>query len=134
MIYLDSSALLKLIVEEPESAALLVWLADRPEIPVASSELARVEVLRACRRIAPSALPIARELLSGLDLVPLSGSVVDVAAELEGETLRSLDALHLASALAVRTALEAFVAYDTRLQSGAAAAGLPTTAPGIPGK
>ncbi|MGA2837625.1 MAG: type II toxin-antitoxin system VapC family toxin [Acidimicrobiales bacterium] len=132
MIYLDSSALLKLIVDEPESAPLAEWLAERPESAVASSELARVEVLRACRRVAPSALPTARELLSGLDLVPLSGSVIDMAAELEGETLRSLDALHLASALAVRTALEVFVAYDTRLQSGAAAAGLPTTAPGVP--
>jgi hypothetical protein len=130
VIYLDSSALLKLIFDEPESAALAAWLVERPEAPVASSELAKVEVLRICRRVQPSAVPTARELLSGLDLVPLSGSVVDVAAELEGETLRSLDALHLASALAVRTALEAFVAYDTRLQSGAVAAGLPTTTPG----
>ena len=133
MIYLDSSALLKLIVDEPESEALAAWLADRPEVPMVSSELARVEVLRACRRLAPSALPTARALLSGLDLVPLSGPVVDAAAELEGETLRSLDALHLASALAVRTALEAFIAYDTRLQAGAGAAGLPTNAPGVLG-
>ena len=130
MIYLDSSALLKLIVAEPESAALAAWLAGQSDVPVASSELAKVEVLRACRRVAPSAVRLARELLSGLDLVPLSGAVVDVAAELEGDTLRSLDALHLASALAVRTALTAFVAYDTRLQLGAAAIGLPTIAPG----
>ncbi len=98
MIYLDSSALLKLIVDEPETAVLAAWLADRPEVPVESSELARVEVLlaRGAQRIAHRT-----RALSGVDLVPLSGSVVDVAAELEGETLRSLDALHLASALAV---------------------------------
>ena len=130
MIYLDSSALLKLVVAEKESAALGAWLVDQAEVPVASSELAKVEVLRACRRVAPNAVDLARDLLSGLDLVPLSSSVIDVAAELKGDALRSLDALHLASALAVRTALTAFVAYDLRLQAGAAVAGLPTIAPG----
>ncbi|MEI6454129.1 MAG: type II toxin-antitoxin system VapC family toxin [Actinomycetes bacterium] len=130
MIYLDSSALLKLIVEEPESATLAAWLAEYLGVPVVSSELARLEVLRACRRVAPLALSRARELLSGVDLVPLSGPVIEAAAELEGESLRSLDALHLASALAIKATLEAFVAYDSRLQSAAAAAGLPTSAPG----
>ena len=130
MIYLDSSALLKLVVAERESAALAVWLVEQADVPVASSELAKVEVLRACRRVAPNAMDLARDLLSGLDLVPLNSSVIDVAAELKGDALRSLDALHLASALAVRTALTAFVAYDLRLQAGAAAAGLPTIAPG----
>lgn len=130
MIYLDSSALLKLIIIERESSALAAWLAERSDVPVASSELAKVEVLRACRRVAPNAVHLARAVLSGLDLVPLSGSVVDVAAELEGDTLRSLDALHLASALAVRTALTAFVAYDMRLQLEAVATGLPAISPG----
>lgn len=130
MIYLDSSALLKLVVAERESAALAAWLVEQADVPVASSELAKVEVLRACRRVAPNAVDLARDLLSGLDFVPLSSSVIDVAAELEGDALRSLDALHLASALAVRTALTAFVAYDLRLQAGAAVAGLPTIAPG----
>ncbi len=130
MIYLDSSALLKLVVAERESAALAAWLVEQADIPVASSELAKVEVLRACRRVAPNAVELARDLLSGLDFVPLSSSVIDVAAELEGDALRSLDALHLASALAVRTAMTAFVAYDLRLQAGASAAGLPTIAPG----
>gem|GEM_PF-6214760 len=90
MIYLDSSAFLKLIVDEPETAALGMWLTDRSGIPVSSSELARVEVLRACRRRAPSALLTARQLLSSLDLIELSGVVEDMAAELEGSTLRSL--------------------------------------------
>jgi len=130
VIYLDSSALLKLIIIERESSALAAWLAERSDVPVASSELAKVEVLRACRRVAPNAVHLARAVLSGLDLVPLSGSVVDVAAELEGDTLRSLDALHLASALAVRTALTAFVAYDMRLQLEAVATGLPAISPG----
>ena len=84
MNYLDSSALLQLIDAEGESAALAAWLAAQPDVPVVSSELAKVEVLRVCRRVAPTAVRLARELLSGLDLVPLSSSVVDVAAELEG--------------------------------------------------
>ena len=130
MIYLDSSALLKLVVAERESAALAVWLVEQADVPVASSELAKVEVLRACRRVAPNAMDLARDLLLGLDLVPLSSSVIDVASELKGDAFHSLDALHLASALAVRTALTAFVAYDLRLQAGAVEAGLPTIAPG----
>ena len=132
MIYLDSSALLKLVVAESESSALGAWLVEQADVPVASSELAKVEVLRACRRVAPDALDLVRSLLAGLDFVPMSSSVIDVAAELEGDSLRSLDAIHLASALAVRTALTAFVAYDLRLQAGAAVAGLPTMAPGAP--
>jgi uncharacterized protein len=130
VIYFDSSALLKLIIIERESSALAAWLAEQSDVSVASSELAKVEVLRACRRVAPNAVHLAREVLSGLDLVPLSGSVVEVAAELEGDTLRSLDALHLASALAVRSALTAFVAYDARLQLEALATGLPAISPG----
>jgi predicted nucleic acid-binding protein len=130
VIYLDSSALLKLVVAERESAALAQWLMERADVPVASSELAKVEVLRACRRVAPNALGLARNLLSELDVVPLSSSVIEVAAELNGDTLPSLEALHLASALAIRTALGAFVAYDLRLRAVAAEAGLPAIAPG----
>jgi predicted nucleic acid-binding protein len=131
LIYLDSSALLKLVVAESESSALTAWLVEQADVSVASSELAKVEVLRACRRLAPRAVDLARGLFAGLDLVPIS-SVIDAAADLEGDSLRSLDAIHLASALAVRTALTAFVAYDLRLQAGAAMVGLPTIAPGAP--
>ncbi len=80
MIYLDSSALLKLIFEEPESAALEGWLSSRGSVPKVSSELARVEVLRASRRISPDTVPAAVTMLSQLDLVPLSGGVIEHAA------------------------------------------------------
>ena len=132
MIYLGSSALLKMVVAESESSALGAWLIEQADVPVASSELAKVEVLQACRRVAPDALDLARGLLAGLDFVPMSSSVIDTAAELEGGSLRSLDAIHLASALAVRAALTAFVTYDLRLLAGAAVAGLSTMAPGLP--
>jgi predicted nucleic acid-binding protein len=132
VIYLDSSALLKLIFAEAESEALADWLgAGTPAGALVSSELARVEVLRGCRRADPATLPAARSLLAGLDLIPISGDVVDHAAEIEGTLLRSLDAIHLASAAVVRTALATFVTYDHRLGEAAAAAGLAVTAPGV---
>ena len=129
MIYLDSSALLKLLHDEAESAALADWLAARAGTPVVSSELAKVEVIRACRRIDPGTLTEAGTLLAGLDLIPLSGTVVDAAADVGATTLRSLDAIHLASALSIRTELSAFVAYDHRLADAAASAGLDPLAP-----
>jgi len=130
VIYLDSSALLKLVFCERESDTLQDWLVSRAGVPTVSSELAKVEVLRSCRRIDPSGLADARSLLGQLDLVPLAGAVVDRAGEVEGPGLRPLDALHLASALLLGTDLDAFVAYDVRLLRAAAQAGLETHQPG----
>ncbi len=130
MIYLDSSALLKLLHEEAESQALADWLTARAGTPLVSSELAKVEVLRACRRINPATLTEATRLLAALDLIPLGGAVIDQAAEVGDTTLRSLDALHLASALSIQAEVSDFVAYDRRLAEAANAAGLRLLAPG----
>jgi uncharacterized protein len=130
VIYLDSSALLKLLHDEVESVALADWLATRTGTPIVSSELAKVEVVRACRRIDPTTLTEATALIAGLDLVPLSGAVIDEAANVGGTTLRSLDAIHLASALSIQAELSAFVAYDHRLAEAASTAGLELLAPG----
>lgn len=130
MIYLHSSALLKLLFQEPESNALQDWLTARPGVPVVSSEMAKVEVLRATRRINASALADARSLLGQLDLVPLPGAVVSRAGDLDHVSLRSLDALHLASALTLGADLTALVAYDHRLLEAAALEGLETAQPG----
>lgn len=130
MIYLDSSALLKLLYEERESAALDEWLSAQSDVPVVSSELAKVEVVRACRRINPDALPEARALLAGLDLIPLTSDVLDEAAGVGDTLLGSLDAIHLASALSIRADVSAFVAYDLRLGDAAAVAGLVSVRPG----
>jgi predicted nucleic acid-binding protein len=130
VIYLDSSALLKLLFEEAESDALALWLSARSELPKVSGELAKVEVLRASRRIDPDTVPAARVLLSQIDLIPLAGAVVEQASQLRGDTLRSLDALHLASALALGSDLSTFVVYDRRLASAASDAGLDTVQPG----
>lgn len=130
MIYLDSSALLKLLHEEAESAALAAWLAARAGTPVVSSALASVEVTRACRRVNAVALPAAKALLAGLDTIPLTGAVIDEAADVGDTMLRSLDAIHLASALSIRSDLSSFVAYDHRLGDAATAAGLDLVTPG----
>jgi uncharacterized protein len=130
VIYLDSSAVLKLVYEEAESAALADWLTARAGTPVLSSELAKIEVVRACRRLDAAALPTATALLAGLDLMAISGPVIDRACDLGEPLLRSLDAIHLASALTLREDLEAFVAYDLRLTSAAASAGLEPLTPG----
>ena len=131
MIYLDSSALLKLLFEEHESPALEEWLTPRAATAKVSSEVAKVEVLRACRRMDPDSLPAAMTMLGQLDLVPLSGAVVELAAHAGDTSLRSLDALHLASALVLGTDLTAFIAYDRRLFAAASDAGLETVQPGV---
>lgn len=130
MIYLDSSALLKLVFEEAESAALERWLRDRDESARVSSELARAEVLRATRRIDPGASATAREVVEQLDLVPLSGRVVEQASDIGPPELRTLDAIHLVSALSISDEISALVAYDHRLQDAARTAGLPVAHPG----
>ena len=132
MIYLESSALLKLVRREIETDALRDWLADRPDQPAATSELGRVEVLRAARRVGGRALAEARALVDDIDLVPLHRAVQDLASEVGQATLRTLDALHLASALLLADVLSDFVAYDQRLLEAAHALGLPARSPGSP--
>lgn len=130
MIYLDSSALLKLVRGESETEALHAWLNLRPELPVVTSELGRVEVLRAARRVGGRVLTEARVLVADLDLVPLGRAVQDLATDIGEPLLRTLDALHLASAVLLSEELTAFVAYDHRLAGAAQAAGLVVATPG----
>ena len=131
MIYLDASAVLKLLLEEPESAALESWITAQAGAPMVTSILAKVEVLRACRRLNAEALPAATALLAELDLIPLTTDVIDHAAEVGGPLLRSLDAIHLASALSIGVDLAAFVCFDRRLLEAASAAGLEAVHPGV---
>jgi predicted nucleic acid-binding protein len=130
VIYLDASALMKLVRREAETEALREWLDLRPEQPLVTSELARVEVLRAARRVGEPVLAEARAVVGDLDLIPLDRAVQDVACDIGNPLLRTLDALHLASALLLGDALSAFIAYDHRLVEGARAAGLAVAAPG----
>ncbi len=123
---------MKLIREEEETVALSEWLDTQADAPVVTSELGRVEVLRASRRAGSEVLAEARAVVADLDLVPLDRGVQDLAAEIGGPLLRTLDALHVASAALLRGELTVFVAYDYRLVSAAKASGLPTASPGQP--
>jgi len=130
VIYLDSSALMKLVRREAETDALSEWLDRRGDQPVVTSELGRVEVLRAASRIGGQVLAEGRAVVADLDLVPLDRAVQDVACDIGDPRLRTLDALHLASALLLGEGLTALVVYDRRLAGGARAAGLVVASPG----
>lgn len=129
MIYLDSSALVKLAVTEPESQALRGWLAEHHDDPRISSDLARVEVVRAVMRSQPTALLQAQRVVSRLHLLLIGPELLATAASLQPPEVRTLDAIHLAGALLLRNKLRAFVCYDERLSRAADAAGLPLAAP-----
>jgi uncharacterized protein len=130
VIYLDSSALVKLALTEPESAALVEWLGERAGQPLVSSALHRAEVPRAVWLAEPGALPRSYRVLRRVARVTLSLDVLDNSATLPPRGLGPAQAIHLASALAVRKDLIAFVAYDERLLAAAAEAGLPVANPG----
>lgn len=129
MIYFDTSALVKLVFDEAESGALAEWLTLRADVPKVSSDLSTIELLRTCRRVDEGAVEGAVLLLGGIDLLPIDRAIVEKAATLIPTELRSLDAIHLASALSVKTNLTALVAYDVRLCSAAAEAGIEVVSP-----
>jgi predicted nucleic acid-binding protein len=127
VVYLDSSAVVKLVIAEPESAALRGYLRREPQR--ATCALARVEVLRAVRHHGPAALTRARRLLQRLTLVQLDDELLEAAAMLDPGGLRSLDAIHLAAAQVFGDELTAVVTYDQRMASAAGLVGVTVTAP-----
>lgn len=131
MIYFDSSALVKLVIAEPHSEALVDFVADRATTPQVSSELAVTELRRTLLRIAgpPAADAKANEVLSGLILLPVTRNVLEYAAALPGKHLRSVDAIHLASALRLRSGLTEIVTYDVRMADAAREAGVAVATP-----
>lgn len=129
MIYLDSSALVKLALTEPESDALARWLAERADQPLVSSALHRTEVLRAIWRAEPGALPRGQRIIRRIGRVALSQEVLENAATLPPGGLSVAGAIHLASALIIRRDLVSFVAYDKPLLDAAREAGLPVDSP-----
>lgn len=131
MLYLDTSALVKLVRREPETDALADWLDARESAPWVSSTLIEVELPRAIRRTDPARLPDVPALVSRISRYEVDEVVRAAAAAYPDPTVRSLDAIHLATGHAVFGArLTAFVAYDQRLLDAAGALGLPVIAPG----
>jgi predicted nucleic acid-binding protein len=142
MIYFDTCALIQLVRADRHSEALGRFIDARPDVRWFVSELAKAELARALRRtnhddkgkiIDPARLSAeleyAERLWDNVDIIPVSSRVLIDAGALEHPFLRTLDAIHLASAATLRAGLSAFVTYDKRLASAAAEAGLPVAAP-----
>ena len=129
MIYLDSAAVVKLVHAEAESPALRDWLDERAETGWISSVLTEIESFRALARYAPEAISRLPAVLDQIDLIELEPPVRILAQTAKPATVRSLDAIHLGTALHARPALTSFVTYDKRLLDAARAVGLPTNSP-----
>lgn len=127
MLYVDGSALAKLLLPESESDALRAYVNDRGR--VASSVIVGVEVRRAVRRVRPDLREDVERVLAALVQVELAAAILMTAAALDPPEVRSLDAIHIASALALGDELEAVVTYDARMAEAARAAGLRVEAP-----
>jgi hypothetical protein len=129
MIYLDSAAVVKLAHAEQESRALRDWLGERAETGWTSSVLTEIESFRALARYAPDAVSRLPAVLDQIDLIDLSPPIRILAQTARPATVRSLDAIHLGTALHTRASLTSFVTYGKRLLDAAQAAGLPVDAP-----
>ena len=127
-LYLDSSAFVKLVVEEAESAAVRTFLASHSARRV-SSALLRTESLRSVRHLGSDAMVTVRDGLRRVDLIGIDDRILDAAGTLEPQVLRTLDAIHLATAMAVGDDLEAIVTYDERMVDAARMSGLATATP-----
>jgi predicted nucleic acid-binding protein len=127
--YLDSSAIVKLVFTEPESGVLKAFLAESHG--GVSSILARIELARVAQRLGQSRAvgDSLATILRRIAFLPLSDAIVIAAGELEPASLRTLDAIHLATALSVREALAGVVTYDRRLAEAARRAGLTVWSP-----
>lgn len=126
--YIDTSALVKLVVAEPESDALRGWFADSERDPVAC-DLVRTELLRVVRRAAPDRLVQARAVLDAVTLLDVTSQIFDAAGRVDPLVLRSLDAVHIAAALDLGDDLDGLVTYDLRLAEGATANGILVVSP-----
>ncbi|OBA69473.1 twitching motility protein PilT [Mycobacterium sp. 1554424.7] len=130
MIYLDTSAIVKLVAAEKESEGLIDWLNDRPDEDLATSAIGHIELIRAAARVGPATVARARSVASTIDTLVLTDAIAAAAAIVPPTDLRTLDAIHLATAHANRRSLTALCAYDRRLIEAAVSHGLATASPG----
>lgn len=129
MIYLDSAAVVKLAHAEQESPALRAWLDQRAETGWISSVLTEIETFRALAGHAPGAVSRLAAVLDQIDLIDLDQPIRILAQGVRPATVRSLDAIHLGTALHHRRGLTSFLTYDKRLLDAARTAGLPVSSP-----
>jgi hypothetical protein len=134
VIYLDTCAVAKLARHERETEALFDWLDLRENESLVSSVLLEIELERALRRVEPAALARIPRILNGISRVELNAAIRAMAGAYQDPLLRSLDAIHLATAQTITestgTAISAFVTYDKRLISAARAVGVHVEHPG----
>jgi predicted nucleic acid-binding protein len=126
--YIDSSAVVKTVIEEAESSALATWLQDKDHL--ATCELVQVEAVRAVRISDPAAVARARRVIGTLTLIRLDDDLYERAADLDPPFLRSLDAIHLAAALSIGGDLAGIVTYDHHMAERARALDFRVEAPG----
>jgi predicted nucleic acid-binding protein len=129
-LYFDTSALAKLVVAEAESTTLREWMGARPQAPRITNSVGVVELHRLAARAGQSAQSAAVRLLARIDQLALTPAALSLAAALPPPEVRTLDALHVASASELID-LEAIVTYDARMLAAAAGLGLPVASPGL---
>jgi len=127
--YADTSAVIKLLVEETDSKAFAAFYDAHADAEWVSSALLRIEVIRAVARAMPALLPDARDLLLAFSCIAIDDDIVEGAMNEPDRGLRSLDAIHLATARILAPDLDALVTYDDRLLGAATEAGLAAISP-----
>lgn len=127
--YADTSAVMKLLVDEDHTSAMAAFFDEHEDWDWASSSLLRIEVARAIARLRPEWLPDAQELLGQFSYIPIDDEIVERAMIEPDRGLRSLDAIHLATARSVGDGLAALVSYDEQLLTAATDAELPVASP-----
>ena len=128
--YADTSAVIKLLVEETDSKAFAAFYDAHNDAEWVSSALLRIEVTRAVTRAMPALLPDARDMLLAFSCIAIDDDIVEGAMNERDRSLRSLEAIHLATARILAPELDALVTYDDRLLTAATDAGLVTVSPG----
>jgi uncharacterized protein len=127
--YADTSAVIKLLVEEADSKAFAAFYDAHADAEWVSSALLRIELTRAVMRAMPTLLPDARDLLLAFSSIAIDDDIVEGAMNEPGRSLRSLDAIHLATARILAPELDGLLTYDDRLGKAATDAGLPVASP-----
>lgn len=129
MIYLDASALVSLVTGRPYARELREFLAQSPEMPMGTSTVGFIETVRTLDRVGsyPTAM---QDLLATFTEILVTDEIRDAAASMPG-IVRTLDAVHIASAQAIGDALASLVSYDKRMLDIAHSVGIPIAAPGM---
>ena len=124
--YVDASALVKLVVDEPESVEMQRWYVEGER--VLSSVVGMIETRRAVNRRNHDGAHL-EHVLGAIEFIEINKAIAARAASIPPAIVRTLDAIHLATALSLQPGLEAFVTYDDRLADAARALGLPVVSP-----